>query len=75
MLIVKSKARSYEKKEATKVKSELTNDEIGALLDDAESAFPDSEFVTSVRDWFDDKGFITDKQESALENVIDKSNN
>ena len=57
------------------MKSELTNDEIGALLDDAESAFPDSEFVTSVRDWFDDKGFITDKQEAALENVIDKGNN
>ena len=53
------------------MKSELTKQETEALLDEAEDAFPDSDFVQSVRDWFDEHGFITDNQESALNNVIE----
>ena len=55
------------------MKSELMSDEIETLLDEAEDACPDSDFVQSVRDWFDEKGFITDGQESALINVIEEN--
>ena len=52
-------------------RSELTARETEELLDDAESAFPDSDFVSSVRGWFDDHGWITDAQEAALNKVVD----
>ena len=54
------------------MKSELTKQETEALLDEAEDAYPDSDFVQSVRDWFDEHGFITDGQESALNNTIER---
>lgn len=57
------------------MKSIMTSEETERLLDEAEGVFPDSEFVMSVREQFDDRGFITDKQESALNNVIDKCGN
>jgi len=54
------------------MKSELTPDEIEALLDAADEVFPDSDFVSSVREWFDEHGFITDAQETGLNNTIEK---
>jgi len=54
------------------MKSELTKQETEALLDEAEDACPDSDFVQSVREWFDEHGFITDGQESALNNTIER---
>ena len=55
------------------MKSELTADEVEDLLTDAEDAFPDSDFVASVREWFADKGFITDGQESALNKIAENA--
>jgi len=54
------------------MKSVLTTREIDELLGEAEESFPDSNFVPSVSDWFDKHGFITDKQESALERIIER---
>ena len=54
------------------MKSELTPDEVEALLDNAEDVFPDSDFVSSVRDWFDEHGWITDGQETGLNNTIER---
>lgn len=51
------------------MKSELTNAEVEALLTDAEDEFPDSDFVASVRDFFEDRGFITEAQEEALNKI------
>ena len=55
------------------MKSELEQHEIEALLDEAEDAWPDSDFVASVRDWFEEHEFITENQESALNNIAEKS--
>jgi len=52
------------------MKSKLDNEETQDLLQDAEDAFPDSDFVASVQAWFDEHGFITDAQEDALNNII-----
>lgn len=54
-------------------RSELTPKEIGELLDDAESAYPESDFVSSVRDWFDEHGWITEAQEAALNKVAEST--
>ena len=53
-------------------KSLLTPDETEALLDEAQDVLPDSDFIASVRDWFEQHGFITDAQESALNNIVEK---
>lgn len=45
-------------------------DEITNLLDRAEESWPDNDFVESVRDWFEEKKFITIRQKEGLENVI-----
>jgi hypothetical protein len=58
--------------EETPMKSSLTPDEIESLLNEAEDAFPDSDFVSSVREWFEDHDFITDNQETALNNIIER---
>ena len=50
----------------------LDTEQTAQLLDDADEAWPDSEFVASVREWFEDKGFITDGQENALNNIVEK---
>jgi hypothetical protein len=57
------------------MRSDLTTEETDQLLDDADEAWPDSDFVASVREWFEDKGFITDGQETALNNIINRSRN
>ncbi len=54
------------------MKSSLTPDEIDSLINEAEDLFPDSDFVASVREWFENHDFITDKQEDALNNIIDR---
>jgi len=54
------------------MKSELTCDQIENLLAEAESAFPESDFVASVTDWFAEHGFITEKQEEALRKIADR---
>ena len=54
------------------MKSSLTKERTDDLLGEAEESFPDSDFVSSVSDWFDKHGFITDKQESALERIIER---
>jgi hypothetical protein len=48
-------------------------DETQELLDAAEDAWPDSDFVASVQEWYDKRGFITEAQEAALENIIERS--
>ena len=53
------------------MKSELTDQEVRDLLQNAEDAFPDSDFVASVSEWFDEHGFITDGQEAALNKIAD----
>ncbi len=50
----------------------MTTTEMSRLLADAKWKFPNSNFVASVRKQFQKKGFITRKQEAALENIIDK---
>lgn len=42
------------------------------LLEDAEAAKPESEFVASVRAQFDDRGTITDSQRDALRKIVDE---
>jgi hypothetical protein len=54
------------------MKSELTDVETKNLLADAEDAFPDSDFVSSVNEWFDEHGFITESQEEALNRIVDR---
>ena len=54
------------------MRSELTSGQTESLISEAEDAFPDSDFVSSVSEWFEEHGFITDNQEAALNNVIDK---
>jgi hypothetical protein len=54
------------------MKSELTSDEIEDLLQRAEEAFPDSDFVASVEDWFLEHDFITERQEEALNKIVDR---
>lgn len=54
-------------------KAELTEDEVADLLEDAEAAFPDSDFVASVREWYEEKGFITLAQADALERISNGS--
>jgi len=53
------------------MKSELTEDETEALLQEADDQYPDSDFVASVQDWFMDKGFITEAQEAALNKIAE----
>jgi len=52
-------------------KSELTQKETLELLQEAEDAFPDSDFVASVREWFEENGFITEGQEASLSNIAE----
>jgi hypothetical protein len=54
------------------MRSELNDNEIEALLDDAERAAPDNEFVQSVRKWYEENDFITYKQEEALWKFVDR---
>ena len=54
------------------MKSELSEAEIEELLREAQEAWPDSEFVASVKEWYEDKGFISDRQEEALNNIAEK---
>jgi hypothetical protein len=53
------------------MKSELTEDEVEALLQEAEDEYPDSDFVASVKDWFIENGFITEAQEEALHKIAE----
>jgi ribosomal protein S25 len=39
------------------------------LLERAEEAYPESDFVPSVREWYEEKGFITQAQQEALERI------
>jgi hypothetical protein len=43
------------------------------LPEAAESSFPESDFVGSVWDWFDEHGFVTEKQAEALRRIADRS--
>lgn len=52
--------------------NEMTEAQTEALLDRAEEAFPDSDYVASVREWFNEKGFITEAQEEALAKIADR---
>jgi hypothetical protein len=45
--------------------------EAETLLQEAEEAFPSSEFVASLWDWFDEKGFLTEAQAEGLRGIID----
>ena len=54
------------------MKAELTDDEIENLLAEADDAFPDSDFVASVQEWFEEHGFITERQEDALNKIIER---
>jgi hypothetical protein len=54
-------------------RSELTTEQTEALIDEAREAFPDSDFVDSVADWYGDNGFITEAQEQGLNNTIERS--
>jgi len=53
-------------------RSELTESQTADLLDRAEDAFPDSDFVASVREWFEERGFITEGQEESLAKIADR---
>lgn len=54
------------------MKSELTDNEIESMIDEAEDAWPDSDFVASVREWYEEHGFITEAQEGALDRIIER---
>lgn len=51
---------------------EMTTTIIDKALRRAEEAFPDSDYVASVREWFNEKGFITEAQEEALAKIADR---
>ncbi len=53
------------------MKTELSDDEIISLLAEASDAFPDSDFVESVGEWYEEHGFITEAQEDALNNIVE----
>ena len=53
-------------------KSELTDRETDSLLAEADEAYPDSDFVSSVQEWYEEHGFITEAQEDALNNIINR---
>ena len=55
------------------MKSPLTPDETAALIQEAIDAYPDGDYAASVDEWYQDKGFITEDQEAALNSVIRKS--
>jgi len=55
------------------MKSTLTPDQTARLLDEAAEAYPESEFVPSVEEWYEEHGFITENQEAALNSIIRKS--
>lgn len=48
------------------------SDDAEQLLADAEEAFPDSDFVASVRGWYAEHGFLTEKQEEVLNDIIER---
>lgn len=52
-------------------KSTLTDAEIDLLIDDAQLELPNSPFVASVLEWYEEHGFITEAQAQALQNIID----
>ena len=54
------------------MKAEMSKSEALDLLDRAEEANPDSRFVESVRDWFEEHGFITERQAETLEAIVDE---
>ena len=54
-------------------KCDLTGDEIETLLDEAENAFPESDFVASVRSFYEERDFITERQEEALRNIAERN--
>ena len=47
-------------------------DEIEDLFDKAFRNFPESEFLESVYEWWESKGFITPKQFEAVEKIADR---
>jgi hypothetical protein len=44
-------------------------DYVYQLLNDASAMLPSSEFVSSLNDWFEEKGFLTEKQAKGLANT------
>jgi len=52
--------------------ADLTSEAIVQILDEARDAFPGSDFVDSVSDWFDAHGFITRQQADALRSIADR---
>ncbi len=54
------------------MKSELTENETEDLIRRAEDAYPESDFVASVEEWFLEHGFITEAQEEALNKIADR---
>ena len=56
------------------MKSELTKEQTKDMLGEAEEAYPGSDFVSSVSEWFDKNSYITDKQEDALARIIERGN-
>ena len=51
-------------------RSNSSDEYIERLLGDAAEAFPKSDFVRSVRTWYEANGFITEAQEHGLENIV-----
>ena len=52
------------------MKNGLSESEIICLLNDAEESCPNSEVVTSIWEWFEEKGIITKAQEVALRRMV-----
>lgn len=65
-------AEEKKQEEIPMARSELTLVETENLLSEAEDAWPDGDFVSSVREWFEEHDFITDNQEDALRNIVEK---
>ena len=50
----------------------IDSDAIEKLLEEAEDAAPEFEFVVSVRDFYKARGYLTVKQYRALLNVVNR---
>lgn len=50
----------------------IDSEAIEKLLEDAEDAAPEFEFVVSVRDFYKARGYVTVKQYRALLNVVNR---
>lgn len=53
--------------------SRIYGKEAEGYIEDAEAAFPESDFIQSVIDYLDEHGFITEKQADALERIAERN--